>query len=72
MKRRRKETGAMNREATGAIVSRRAGIFDVCDCSHNVDPHSGAAQSAHPIKGEPLRLCRFFFVHPYLQWQEAR
>jgi len=31
MNRRRKETGAMNREATGAIVSRRAGIFDVCD-----------------------------------------
>jgi len=33
----RKETGAMNRDATGAIVSRRAGIFEVCDCGHKLD-----------------------------------
>jgi len=49
MNRRRKETGAMNREATIAIVSRRAGIFDVCDCSHSLDPRSWVLRKMAPF-----------------------
>jgi len=58
MNRRRKETGAMNREATGAIVSRRAGIFDVCDCSHSIYTSSfGCLEKGRPsVIGATYRI----------------